>query len=279
MNKIINQDCVQGLSEMESGIADLCFADPPFNIGYQYDAYHDVVNGDEYVSWCGRWIGEVHRVLKPTGSFWLAIGDEYVSNLKLVSDSVGFHMRSWVIWHYAFGVNLKNNFAKCHTHILYFVKDKKNFTFNSDEIRVDSARGAVYNDRRANAKGKIPENVWILRPSEAAGMIDPTTDVWEIPRLCGTHKERVKWHPCQMPELVLERIIRTCSNPGELVVDPFSGSGTTSVVSRKLGRHSISFEMSKTYAALGQERVKEIDRKMESRLANLFQLPGKPHGD
>src|SRR5439155_19851947 len=118
-----------------------------------------------------------------------------------------------------------------HTHILYFTKDEKNFTFNADAVRVPSARQTTYNDRRANAKGKRPDVVWFLRPQEAQAsglsFFGEDSDTWNVSRVCGTFKEREGWHGCQMPIGVLNRIISASSNSGDVVLDPFNGSGTT----------------------------------------------------
>src|SRR5258707_14885717 len=134
-------DCLEGLAQVRSGSIDLVFADPPFNIGYEYDIYHDKRDADQYQEWSKHWISEIFRVLKPTGAFWLAIGDEYAAELKVIfQKELGFTCRSWVIWYYTFGVNCTKKFSRSHAHLFHFVKDKKRFTFNSLAIRVPSAR-------------------------------------------------------------------------------------------------------------------------------------------
>ena len=96
-NRVHQGDCVDLLNKVAPESIDLVFADPPFNIGYEYDVYDDAKEADDYLSWCGQWIGGVHRALKPNGTFWLAIGDEYAAELKIESQKLGFHCRSWVI--------------------------------------------------------------------------------------------------------------------------------------------------------------------------------------
>ncbi len=258
-NRIHQGDCIAGMAELPEGSVDLAFADPPFNIGYDYDEYDDRLESDHYLDWSSRWIGEVVRLLKPTGTFWLAIGDEYAAELKvLMQKEHGLVCRSWVVWYYTFGVNCKSKFSRSHAHLFHMVKDAKQFTFNSDDIRVPSARQLVYADNRANPKGRLPDDTWILRPQDIPESFHPEEDTWYFPRVNGTFKERAGWHGCQMPEQLLGRIILACSNAGETVLDPFSGSGTTLAVAKKLGRQFVGFEMSKEYAARAQSRIDEI---------------------
>jgi site-specific DNA-methyltransferase (adenine-specific) len=249
-------DCIEGLDHLEPGTVDLVFADPPFNIGYEYDVYHDLCDSERYLSWTRSWGRAVHRVLKPTGTFWLAIGDDYAAELKLIfQKELGFTCRSWVIWYYTFGVNCTKKFSRSHTHLFHFVKDPNNFTFNSLAIRVPSARQLVYADSRADARGRLPDDTWILRPQDLPEGFQPDEDTWYFSRVCGTFKERAGWHGCQMPEQLLGRIIRACSNPNDVVIDPFAGSGTTLAVAKKLGRRWIGFELSPNYASRTQARL------------------------
>src|SRR5687767_12703151 len=159
---ILNMDCAEFLERSPPGLVDLTFADPPFNIGYEYDVYDDKQERSHYLDWSRRWIAGVHRVLKDDGTFWLAIGDEYAAELKVMSQEIGFHCRSWVVWYYTFGVNCKRKFSRSHAHLFHFVKDPERFTFNAESIRVPSARQLVYNDARANPVGRLPDDTWIL---------------------------------------------------------------------------------------------------------------------
>ncbi len=259
IDTVHHQDCLKGLAELDSGSIDLAFADPPFNIGYEYDQYEDKLESEQYLTWCSQWIGETVRVLKPAGTFWLAIGDEYAAELKvLMQRQFQLTCRSWVVWYYTFGVNCKMKFSRSHAHLFHMVKDPNQFTFNVDEIRVPSARQLVYGDRRANPKGRLPDDTWILRPQDLPSGFAADGDTWYFPRVAGTFKERAGWHGCQMPEQLLGRIIRACSHSDEIVLDPFGGSGTTAAVAKKLGRRFITFEYSQDYADRIRERLHGI---------------------
>ncbi|WP_238397745.1 DNA-methyltransferase [Anatilimnocola aggregata] len=259
LGRVSHGDCVEQMNSLPEGSVDLAFADPPFNIGYDYDVYHDQKEHNEYLDWSEKWIAAVHRALKPTGTFWLAIGDEYAAELKLLSQKVGFHTRSWVIWYYTFGVNCKAKFSRSHAHLFYFVKDREKFTFRGEELenRIPSARQLVYADTRANPNGRLPDDTWVLRPQDLAGCFSSEEDTWYFPRVAGTFKERAGFHGCQMPEQLLARIIRICSEPGEVVLDPFSGSASTLVCAKKLGRECLGFDLSPDYVERGNERLKQ----------------------
>ena len=312
LNRIIHGDCIKELARLDAGSIDLAFADPPFNIGYDYDEYHDKRSCDDYLAWSGEWMTGVKRALKPDGTFWLAIGDDYAAELKvLATRELGFVCRSWVIWYYTFGVHCTHKFTRSHTHLLYFVKDAKRFTFNSDDIRVPSARQLVYGDKRANPKGRVPDDTWLIPPevgrdggtkgrrdeepsrdrkgagngrdqgskgsrhrgrkSERAGVngsfilrpqdlpdgFEADSDTWYFPRVCGTFKERTGYHGCQMPEQLLARIVRACSNEGDTVLDPFSGSGSTLMVAKKLARNYLGIELSKQYVTETRARLRK----------------------
>lgn len=293
LNCIVPGDCVAGMNALPAESVHLAFADPPFNIGYDYDVYDDKQEHSEYLNWSRQWIAAVHRALRPDGTFWLAIGDEYAAELKIITQETGFHCRSWVIWYYTFGVNCNRKFSRSHAHLFHFVKDPMQFTFREDEPgnRIPSARQLVYNDKRANPDGRLPDDTWIIRPGDAMGELladdgtwvpaslppldgsdetwtlrpqdlaerfQSSEDTWYFPRVAGTFKERAGFHGCQMPEQLLGRIIRFCSHQGDIVMDPFSGSATTLVVAKKLGRRYLGFELSDEYVKHGQSRLEEV---------------------
>lgn len=237
-NTIYCGDACELLESWPAGGVDLVFADPPFNIGYVYDRYTDDLPDEQYVAWSRRWMAACQRVLKPTGSFYVAIGDEFAADIRVLGRELGLHLRNWIIWHYSFGQNTKNKFCRSHTHIFYFTKDPRHFTFNDHLLRFPSARHTEYQDLRANPAGRLPDDVWD-----------------DFPRVCGTFKERAGVHGCQMPEALLMRIILASSRPGELVLDPFVGSGTTVAAAQRLARQYLGIDVSETYVRRTRQRL------------------------
>ena len=294
LDAIATGNCIELMNAWPAGSADagvdLIFADPPYNIGYRYDQYEDKRDDAEYVQWTRDWITACARLLRPTGSLFILIGDEYAAetrlHLKDLERDRKLAFRNWLIWHYTFGQNCKAKFNRSHAHLFYCVGPallelKSNqkllkslpFTFNRESVAVPSARQTTYNDARANPTGKLPDDTWYLRPQEAIDaapeadvasggdavapwLFDPDGDTWYLSRLCGTFKERQGWHPCQLPEALLERIIKVASNPGDVVFDPFAGSGTTLAVAARLGRRWLGCELSADYAAKATQRIR-----------------------
>jgi site-specific DNA-methyltransferase (adenine-specific) len=281
LNTIHHGDCLEGLRSLRAGAVDLAFADPPFNIGYQYDVYDDNRDYHAYLDWTRAWMGEVCRVLKPDGTFWVAIGDEYAAEIKLIAQNdLRLVCRSWVVWYYTFGVHCTKKFCRSHAHLFHFVKDARRFTFNDKEVRVPSARQLVYADVRANPDGRLPDDTWILRPQDVHDGFRPDHDTWYFPRVAGTFKERAGFHGCQMPEQLLGRIVRCCSNPCDVVLDPFAGSGTTLAVAKKLGRQWLGFDLSADYVRQASSRIAAAQEGQalegaEEPLASAPRTPGR----
>jgi DNA modification methylase len=222
----------------------LIFADPPYNIGVDYGdgPAADRLDDKNYLRWAADWVQLCHDRLTPDGSFWLLIGDEYAAEYKLLLEEEGFTVRAWIKWHETFGVYsaAQNNFGRCSRHLFYCVKDPKNYVFHAEAVRRPSDRQAKYNDGRADPAGKI----W--------------DDVWQIPRLVGTAAERIPDFPTQLPLALVRPIVLCCTDPGDLVVDPFSGSATTGVAAVEAGRRYVGFEKSKRFAELSMLRMKGV---------------------
>lgn len=233
-------DVMDGLqSVIDNGYARLIFTDPPYNIGVDYGdgASADRLTDSRYIKWVRQWFGLCRDALSDDGSLWVMIGDEYAAEYGVELKAAGFTIRSWVKWYESFGVNCSNKFNRTSRHIFYAVKNEKDFVFNTDAVTRPSDRQTKYGDKRAAEGGKI----W--------------DDVWQIPRLTGTCAERVPDFPTQLPLALVEPIVLCASMPGDLVVDPFNGSGTTGVASIRNGRKYVGIEKSEKFADMAIKRL------------------------
>jgi site-specific DNA-methyltransferase (adenine-specific) len=239
--RIITGDCVATMEAMEPGSARLVFADPPYNIAINYGShYDDRMEPEAYLAWCERWIRATARLLAPDGSLWLLVDHKWGWRLAGIAvDGIGLHLRQWLTWHESFGVNCTRKFGRCSRPLLWLVKDPQQFTFNADDIRVESDR-LRYGDKRANPAGKVPD------------------DVWTFDRVAGTHHQRIAGFPTQLPVGLVSRVVACASKPGDLVVDPFSGSATTGRACITLGRRFVGIEQSTKYAARSQRLLAGI---------------------
>lgn len=258
LNKLTAVDCVAGLKTLPAGSVHLACTDPPYNIGQKYVDYDDKRPRDEYLAWAEQWLREIWRVLNDEGTFWLVINDGLVSEMDVLCKSIGFHKRSHVIWYYTFGQNCTKKLTPSHAHMLYFTASKKKFTFNAAAVRVPSSRQLIYNDTRSNPAGRLPDDTWILRPQWLPDALASGEDTWVSSRVCGTFKERVRTSPNQLPERLLARIINLCSNPRDVVLDPFAGTATTLSTAKKLRRNYVGFELSQPYVDAANLRLETI---------------------
>ncbi len=251
------RDLLPRIPECAKGEVDLIFADPPFNWKRAYDKWDDDLPDDEYLRFTYQWLDCCVRALKPSGTMWVNIPDDWaaeiVMHLKGSHDADGkprdrMHMVNWCVWHYRFGQNTSGRFINSKVHALYFAKDRAKRTWNPDPILEPSDRATTYFDPRTFNKkeGKsgmrVPMDVWYGQ-------------YWG--RIQGNNAERRANHDNQIPEVYLERVIRATSNEGDLVLDPFLGSGTTCTVARELKRRSIGLEFSADNAKSAFERIKQ----------------------
>ena len=244
---IVCGDVLDVLRLLPDESVDLVVTSPPYNIGKEYETVQPL---DEYLCWCERWIAELHRLVKPTGGFWLNLGylsmpgrAKAVPIPYLLWDRIPFFLIQEIVWNYGAGVAGRRFFSPRNEKFLWYVKNPAEYTFNLDAVRDPKVK---YPNQRKH--GKIRVNPLGKNP----------TDVWRFPKVTsGTRrssKERTA-HPAQFPEAVIDRIIRASSNRGDLIVDPFVGSGTTSVVSKKNGRCSLGIDVREDYCALAASRL------------------------
>lgn len=227
--RILLGDCLDELPKLKD--VRLLFADPPYNIGIDYGngKEADSLPREEYLAWCEQWIAESANCLAKDGSLWLMVPDDHAEYFAVMLNDVGLHRRAWIKWYETFGTNCSNNFNRTSRHIFYYVADPKRFVFNADAVNRPSDRQTKYNDKRAVSGGKI----W--------------DDVWQIPRVTGTSKERMPDFPTQLPLEMLLAIVGCASEPGDLIGDPFAGSGTTGVAAKQLKRRFVGVEKEESF--------------------------------
>lgn len=252
-------DCVAIIPEkLDPKSAHLAILDPPYNLGKNYDAYDDRKPIDECLAWFGKRLDQVRLAMHPSGTMWVFVNDGLVSEVDVLAKFMGFHKRSRVVWYYTFGVNHAKNFTPSHTHLLRYSKSRSKFTFNPDGIRVPSSRQLKYKDKRANPKGRLPDNTWVLFPEQIPDSFDPAGDTWLASRVCGTFNEREPHSPNQIPVPIMERIVLSTSNPGDLVLDPFMGSGSAGVAAKLHGRAYVGIDVSKTCVLESEKRIAKV---------------------
>ncbi|MCL2624712.1 MAG: adenine-specific DNA-methyltransferase [Planctomycetaceae bacterium] len=222
----------------------LIFADPPYNIGKRFSQSLDKWQSEsEYVDWCQQWLSICLRKLTPTGSLYLMASTQSMPFFDLFLRE-RITILSRIVWHYdSSGVQAKNRFGSMYEPILHCVVDAKNYTFNADDILIEAKTGAkrgLIDYRKENPAPyntlKVPGNAWYYARVR-----------YRMPE----YEE----HPSQKPEALLERIIKTSSHPGDMVLDPFAGTFTTCAVAQRLNRSSIGIEKEEEYIKIGLRRL------------------------
>jgi len=250
-------DSLVWLEQLEPSSVDLIFADPPYNIGKaDWDKFE---SHDEYVAWSVRWIELASRALKSTGSLYVCGFSEILADIRRPAARF-FDRCKWLVWFYKNKANLSKNWGRSHESILHFRKSKQS-VFNVDDVRIPYGNHTLKYPVHPQAEssqygnGKKRRNHWCPHPNGAK-----PKDVFEIPVTSNGMKEKTP-HPTQKPEELLRKIILASSNPGDLVVDPFSGSGTTLVCAEQLERRWAGCDISSEYNSWAVMRLETIPRK------------------
>jgi DNA modification methylase len=231
-NRLICGDAVQEMSHLPAACVDLLIADPPYNLGKDYGNNLDRKAWHEYEAFTRAWLAQAVRLLKPTGSMYVFMGVRFISRLfMLLEEEFKLEFNGWITWHYTQGMGRKTGFSPRHEDILYFTKSQQ-FTFNLDHVRVPQK----YYRERNNMAGANPGDVW----------------TFSHVHYCSAEREG---HPTQKPEALLERIIKASSQPGQVVLDPFVGSGTTCRVAQVLGRAWFGIDINPEYISMSQKRL------------------------
>lgn len=244
-NKIVLGDVLESLeSQVQDSSIDLIFVDPPYNIGKNFNGHKDKWKDDEsYLSWCYKWIDLCVKKMKPNGSFYVMTSTQFMPYFDIyLRDKL--EILSRIVWFYdSSGVQAKNYFGSLYEPILFCVKDKNNYTFNSKEILVEAKTGAK---RKLIDYRKNPPQIY--NSEKVPG------NVWEFPRV-RYRMDEYESHPTQKPIALLERIIKASSNEGDTILDLFAGTFTTSFVAKQLNRKSVGIELQEEYVKIGLRRL------------------------
>lgn len=226
---------------------DLIFVDPPYNIGKNFNGLKDKWATDElYLEWCYTWMNLCINKLKPNGSFYVMTSTQFIPYFDIFLRNK-IDILSRIVWSYdSSGVQAKKYYGSMYEPILFCAKDKNRYTFNSEDILVEAKTGA---------KRKLID--YRKDPPQPYNNKKVPGNVWEFPRVRYRMPEYEN-HPTQKPIALLERIILASSNPGDIVLDPFSGTFTTSYVAKKLKRKSIGIEINGEFTKIGLRRVQEL---------------------
>jgi site-specific DNA-methyltransferase (adenine-specific) len=246
------------LRQIPTGTIDLAFADPPFNLTKRYNGYSDDKTEKDYVGWCKRWLVEYERVLKPGGAMFIVNLPRWaVSIADFLSRSRDLYLQRWIVWNSL--PEPKGLLMPAHYSLLYFTKGIRAARFNycSMEGGWQPFDEAVFPPDRAD----VCQRRSCIRGRRASGQTyrGELTDIWHDihrvrrPNICESASRKA--HPCATPERLVDRIIRLATNPGEIVLDGFAGTGTSAVVARRLGRRYIAIEQDAEYLSLANNRL------------------------
>lgn len=263
---IFNVDCVEGMKALPAGLVDLTVTSPPYNIGKEYERIADT---NDYISWLLKAIDGIWHATTDGGALWLNLGYFEVPGRGraipipyLLWDRVPFYLLQEIVWHYGAGVASRKAFSPRNEKFLWYVKNPDDYVFNLDDVRDPNVK---YPHQKKN--GKLKCNPLGKNPS----------DVWEFPKVTSgkdrSSAERMS-HPAQFPVAVIDRIVRACTKPGAILLDPFMGSGTVAEVALSTGRCVIGFETQSRYIELISRRLDAYEewRKHSEAQSTLFDL-------
>lgn len=289
LNTIYNEDCLETMRRIPDNSVTMIIADPPYNIGK--DFANDNLNLDEYIYWCTQWIPECVRVLKFGGAFWLTLGWQTVAEVKIIlTNQENMRLKNWIIWYRQDGWKGDKGFSQSHEHILYLIKDNLTAEIHQSFIdylntkRVEKAVKLADINKHfgwasngggcaSSYMGTKKDNLLPTRKHYELlkeylelddrfdnlpygvkfNKTDVCDDVWLKPK---SEKNRLG-HPTQKPKGLFARMVNVSSDEGDIVYDPFMGSGTTARVCKDLGRSYIGSEISKEYCDIAQQRLRQ----------------------
>jgi site-specific DNA-methyltransferase (adenine-specific) len=259
INKILHGDCLELIKDCKDESVDIVFADPPFNLNKKYLNCNDNLKYDEYLLWCERWIKEVVRVTKKTGSIFIHNIPKWLIHYSyFLNKSCIF--KHWIAWN-ALSRPMGKSLQPNHYGILYYAKSNntKFYEIRHPHLRCKNKLIKDYGGKKddLNYFGPLVSDVW--------------TDIYRV-----KHNKYRSKHPCQLPIHLLERIVLMSTDEGDVVLDPFMGTGTTALACKRLGRNFIGFEISKEYV---DDSLNKLDQEnTQSKIDNVWFSYFKYHG-
>ncbi len=250
-------DSLEFLKNIKDNSIDLIFADPPYNINKaEWDNFS---SQEKYIDWSLNWIKESSRILKENGTLYICGFSEILADLKHPAMKY-FKSCRWIVWHYKNKANLGSDWGRSHESILHLRKSKK-FTLNIDDVRIPYSNHTLKYPSHPQAKtsqygnGKKRKDKWFPNPLGAK-----PKDVFEIPTTCNGMDEKTP-HPTQKPEELLRKIVLGSSNKNDIILDPFSGSGTTLVVAEQLERKWVGCDLTSDYNKWAIKRINSVQNR------------------
>jgi len=243
-NVVHHGDAVEILKQYPDNSIDLVFADPPYNLDKSYNIYNDELESKAYLSWCNAWLQEYIRILKPTGSLYLLNLPRWsMYHASFLNKRLYF--QNWIVWDAL--SEPRGKLMPAHYGLLFYTKHPTDFTFNYEQFKeIESHQFCLRSS--------------CIRKRKLSGIDnkEPLTDIWsDIHRL--KHRRDRDYHPCQLPDALLERIIRLSTNEGDIVLDALVGTGTTVVTAARLGRRYVAIDIDETYVAITREKLRQVE--------------------
>lgn len=249
--KLLTGDSTKLMTNLENDSVSLIISDPPYNLSKNYNSSNDNMEFDEFMEFTHAWLNEAYRVLAPGGTIYVFMGMRMISYVYMIMEKeLNLDFQSWITWHYTQGMGKTKGYSSRHDDILMFTKPGKKATFNLDSIRVPQK----YYRSRNNMRGANPGNVWNFSHIHYS---NPNRAV----------------HPTQKPEGIIERMILASSNENDLVLDPFSGSGTTLRVAQVTNRRAIGIELDPTFVSETNKRLAEPFEGFDSIDDRMLRIP------
>jgi site-specific DNA-methyltransferase (adenine-specific) len=254
LNRIIQGDCLTLLKDIPDNSIDITFADPPFNLKKKYNSTKDSLALQEYLNWCEVWVNQMVRITKPTGSIFLHNIPRWLTYYSAFLNKIA-HFKHWISWD-APTSPMGKSLQPAHYGILFYAKDPQQTKFY--EIRYPHKRcrkcDYLHKDYGGKKAGLHPFGPLV-------------SDVWtDIHRI--KHNKYRDEHPCQLPVHLLERIILMSTDENDIVLDPFSGTGTTAIAAKRLGRKYVGLELDEEYVQISESKL--LQEEANSKIGNIW---------